>query len=416
MEGLGADAGVAPPWRRRSSPRAAPPSPTAVTWPTPRGRRRLSTRRSSSSGGSTSSSTTPASSGGPGSPTPTPTNLARHLAVHVVGSFNTTRAAWPHMVEQGYGRIVMTTSSGIFGPAQEPLLRHRQGRRDRAHPQPDDGRRRPRDQGQPHRPGGHDADGGPPTAEADSPGRRRAVGCRPTWWRRWSPSWPTRPARSAARSTRPAPAGSPASSSPPPRGTSTPGPNRRRGRRRRTGTTINDEPGYFVPADLMAWSASFMAHLPPAGPDRLVLAVDLSLERKGAGSGRAVPRLRRAGDRAPCPAGLGGGQVPDRPPAGDGRAGLLGMLVPEEWGGIGMSTIGFVAAMEQIGLADQSVAAAWQAHVTIGSLPLLPLRQRRPAGAVAAPAGRGARARGVRAHRARCRLGRTGDPHPRRAA
>jgi alkylation response protein AidB-like acyl-CoA dehydrogenase len=53
-----------------------------------------------------------------------------------------------------------------------------------------------------------------------------------------------------------------------------------------------------------------------------------------------------------------------------GQLGLLGMLVPEEWGGIGMSTIGFVAAMEQIGQADQSVAAAWQAHVTIGSLPL----------------------------------------------
>jgi alkylation response protein AidB-like acyl-CoA dehydrogenase len=54
-----------------------------------------------------------------------------------------------------------------------------------------------------------------------------------------------------------------------------------------------------------------------------------------------------------------------------GELGLLGMLVPEEWGGIGMSTVGFVAAMEQIGRADQSVAAAWQAHVTIGSLPLL---------------------------------------------
>jgi short-chain 2-methylacyl-CoA dehydrogenase len=54
-----------------------------------------------------------------------------------------------------------------------------------------------------------------------------------------------------------------------------------------------------------------------------------------------------------------------------GALGLLGMLVPEEWGGIGMSTVGFVAAMEQLGLADQSVAAAWQAHVTIGSLPLL---------------------------------------------
>ncbi len=54
-----------------------------------------------------------------------------------------------------------------------------------------------------------------------------------------------------------------------------------------------------------------------------------------------------------------------------GALGLLGMLVPERWGGIGMTTVGFVAAMEQIGLADQSVAAAWQAHVTIGSLPLL---------------------------------------------
>src|SRR3954471_1861526 len=53
-----------------------------------------------------------------------------------------------------------------------------------------------------------------------------------------------------------------------------------------------------------------------------------------------------------------------------GELGLLGVLVPEEWGGIGMSTVGFVAAMEQIGLADQSVAAAWQAHVTIGSMPL----------------------------------------------
>ncbi len=42
-------------------------------------------------------------------------NLASHLAVHVVGAFNTTRAAWPHMVGQGYGRIVMTTSSGVFG-------------------------------------------------------------------------------------------------------------------------------------------------------------------------------------------------------------------------------------------------------------------------------------------------------------
>ncbi len=42
-------------------------------------------------------------------------NLERHWAVHVAGSFNTTRAAWPHLVAQGYGRIVMTTSAGLFG-------------------------------------------------------------------------------------------------------------------------------------------------------------------------------------------------------------------------------------------------------------------------------------------------------------
>ena len=53
-----------------------------------------------------------------------------------------------------------------------------------------------------------------------------------------------------------------------------------------------------------------------------------------------------------------------------GALGLLGMLIPEEWGGIGMSTVAFVAAMVQLGVADPSVAAAWQAHVTFGSLPL----------------------------------------------
>ena len=42
-------------------------------------------------------------------------NLASTLAVHVGGSFNTTRAAWPHMVDQRYGRIVMTGSTGMFG-------------------------------------------------------------------------------------------------------------------------------------------------------------------------------------------------------------------------------------------------------------------------------------------------------------
>lgn len=42
-------------------------------------------------------------------------DLNRHLAVHVAGSFNVSRAAWPRMVSQHYGRIVNTTSNIILG-------------------------------------------------------------------------------------------------------------------------------------------------------------------------------------------------------------------------------------------------------------------------------------------------------------
>jgi short/branched chain acyl-CoA dehydrogenase len=54
-----------------------------------------------------------------------------------------------------------------------------------------------------------------------------------------------------------------------------------------------------------------------------------------------------------------------------GALGLMGLLVPEEEGGAGLSTVGTVAALFEIGKADQSIAAAWQAHMSIGSLPLL---------------------------------------------
>lgn len=38
------------------------------------------------------------------------------IATHLTGSFNMTRAVWSHMKEQGYGRIVFTSSSsGMFG-------------------------------------------------------------------------------------------------------------------------------------------------------------------------------------------------------------------------------------------------------------------------------------------------------------
>lgn len=38
------------------------------------------------------------------------------LRVHLFGGFQVTRAAWPHLREQGYGRVVMATSTtGIYG-------------------------------------------------------------------------------------------------------------------------------------------------------------------------------------------------------------------------------------------------------------------------------------------------------------
>ena len=38
------------------------------------------------------------------------------IAVHLMGSVNVTKAAWPHMQAQGYGRVVFTTSSsGLYG-------------------------------------------------------------------------------------------------------------------------------------------------------------------------------------------------------------------------------------------------------------------------------------------------------------
>ncbi len=37
------------------------------------------------------------------------------LAVHVRGTFNVTRAAWPHLLAQNYGRVVLTGSTGMFG-------------------------------------------------------------------------------------------------------------------------------------------------------------------------------------------------------------------------------------------------------------------------------------------------------------
>ena len=53
-----------------------------------------------------------------------------------------------------------------------------------------------------------------------------------------------------------------------------------------------------------------------------------------------------------------------------GNLGLMGILVPEEYGGVDAGYVTYVTAMQEIGIADQSVAASWNAHSTIASLPL----------------------------------------------
>jgi NAD(P)-dependent dehydrogenase (short-subunit alcohol dehydrogenase family) len=42
-------------------------------------------------------------------------DVERHLAVHTVGSFLVAQAAWPHLIESGSGRVVLTTSTGMLG-------------------------------------------------------------------------------------------------------------------------------------------------------------------------------------------------------------------------------------------------------------------------------------------------------------
>ena len=78
--------------------------------------------------------------------------------------------------------------------------------------------------------------------------------------------------------------------------------------------------------------------------------------------GEIAPVAARAWHEERCPTEL---------LRGLGGLGLLGPLVPEKWGGIGSTTVGYVALLEALATVDPSVATAWQAHSTIGSLPLL---------------------------------------------
>lgn len=43
-------------------------------------------------------------------------DFEQYFRVHLAGHYTVTRAAWPHFVAQGYGRVIMTTSAGgLYG-------------------------------------------------------------------------------------------------------------------------------------------------------------------------------------------------------------------------------------------------------------------------------------------------------------
>ena len=181
-------------------------------------------------------------------------NLAAHLAVHVFGSFNTARGLAAH------GRAALRPYrddhfGGTLRTPAQPLVRDREGRRHRAHAQPQHRGRRARHQGQRHR------------ARAPSrawPGRRESTP-------EMSPDLVAPMVAFLAHEDCPVSGEIYAAgfgrfarvfiaSTP---GYVHDGPEPTIEDVADNWATINDETGYTIPADLTAWSAQFTSHQQP---------------------------------------------------------------------------------------------------------------------------------------------------------
>jgi len=195
-------------------------------------------------------------------------NLERHLAVHVAGSFSTTRAAWPHMVEQGYGRVVMTTSTGLFGlPDNVSYATAKAAVIGLA--------RSLTTAGAPHgikvnlvAPAAFTRMAGQPTDEPDS--TRPAPGAT-----QMSPDLVAPMVAFLAHEDCPLSGAIYAAGAgrfarifiASTRGYVHPGPEPTIEDVAQHWATINDETGYYLPDDVLAWTAAFMAHLPRSGAE-----------------------------------------------------------------------------------------------------------------------------------------------------
>ena len=54
-----------------------------------------------------------------------------------------------------------------------------------------------------------------------------------------------------------------------------------------------------------------------------------------------------------------------------GELGLMGIIIPEEYGGAGLDMVAFATAIMELGRADASVGITMAAHTSLGSLPIL---------------------------------------------
>ena len=56
--------------------------------------------------------------------------------------------------------------------------------------------------------------------------------------------------------------------------------------------------------------------------------------------------------------------------AGMAELGLMGMTIPEEYGGAGADTLAYAIAVEELTRIDSSVAITMAAHVSLGTMPI----------------------------------------------